>query len=254
MKVNSVSTQQYLDNAQKAKTAQDKALQNISATRALSGTDSANLVIADSLLSQANTINQGISNANDAIGMLSIADSTLSNLTQSADRLNELSVAMNNPILSNRERSMIQSEASALTDSMKQSLSNASFNGKNVFGGNMEFQTGNGVESINLSQNAIRGGIESLNVNDQSSIESFISNVNSMRSDIGSAQNGILAGINSSLEQHVALMSSENNLQNNDMALNINNQKQNQTLLNAAILAQAHNTENLKNQMDRLLA
>ncbi|MBR2149605.1 MAG: hypothetical protein IJ965_09325 [Campylobacter sp.] len=52
----------YLDNA---KNSANKALDNISANRAISGSDSANMVIANALLSDANAISQGVSNAND---------------------------------------------------------------------------------------------------------------------------------------------------------------------------------------------
>ena len=50
----------YLNNAQKAS---EKALENIAAVRAISGIDSANLAIADSLRSQSSTIDQGVANA-----------------------------------------------------------------------------------------------------------------------------------------------------------------------------------------------
>ena len=84
---NSSLSNQYLEQARNNGA---KALNNISAQRALSGVDSANLTIADSLRSQSSTLEQGVANANDAIGILQIADSTLANITQSADRIGEL--------------------------------------------------------------------------------------------------------------------------------------------------------------------
>ena len=92
MKINDYSNSMqnyYLNNAQNSA---NKALDNISANRAISGSDSANMVIANALLSNANAISQGVSNANDAIGVLQIADGALQNLTNGADRLNELSI------------------------------------------------------------------------------------------------------------------------------------------------------------------
>lgn len=254
MKVNAISNNQYTNNSNKAKASHDKALQNIAAARALSGTDSANMTIANSLLTQANVLQQGIANANDAIGILGIADSTLSNLTQNADRLNELFVSLNNPALSQREKSMIQKEANAVKDTMKHSLSQASFNGKNVFSGELEFHTGNGLHGVNLNGNSIAGAIENLDINSQNSIQKFNETINSIRSDISSTQNAMLSNISNALKQHVALSSAESNLQNNDIALNLNDQKRETTILNAAILAQAHNTETLKSNIDRLLA
>ena len=227
----------------------DKALQNVAALRALSGTDGSNLAIADSLLSQSNTMQQGIANANDAIGMLQIADSTLANLSQSADRISELSVSLGNAALGSSERKMIQSEITALKNSMTQSVSQASFNGKNVFSGELNFVTGNSVANINLSANAVTAIKE-----DGSNAGDIISRISSLRGEIGSVQNGIQSGINTSIAQEVALRESESKLQNNDVAKNLSEYKQDNLKLNAAVLAHAHNTENLRLQMDRLLA
>ncbi|MGG7047862.1 MULTISPECIES: flagellin [unclassified Campylobacter] len=256
MKINSFTTnsQQINANGDKAKTAGEKALQNISAARALSGADSSNLAIADALLSQSNILEQGITNANDAIGMLGIADSTLANLSQSADRLNELSVRSNSAALNDTQRSMLNSEANALKDSMNQSLQDATFNGKNVFGAEMNFFTGSATQEINLNSETIGAGISSLDISNPSTIDEFTKNINSLRGDIGAAQNGMLSDISNTLRQGVSLRQSESNLQNNDIAKNLNDINSSNLQLNAALLAQAHNTQALAAQMDRLLA
>ena len=226
---NSGMSNYYLEQA---KNNQSKALNNITVQRALSGVDSANLAIADSLRSQSSSLEQGIANANDAIAVLQIADGTLANVTQSADRINELSVRMN-----------------ALVNSMRDSIKQASFNGKDVFNGEMTFLTGNGMQSISLSTPNFNG----IDVNDQKSITDFIGNVNSLRGEIGAAQNGILSGINASLAKNVALKQSESQMQNNDIAKNVSSFKKNDLQANAAVLAQAHNTASLQSQFNRLL-
>ena len=243
---NSGMSNHYLEQA---KNNQSKALNNITAQRALSGVDSANLAIADSLRSQSSSLEQGIANANDAIGVLQIADGTLANVTQSADRINELSVRMNGGILNNDQKRMIGSEADALVNSMRDSIKQASFNGKDVFNGEMTFLTGNGIQSISLSTPNFNG----IDVNDQKSITDFIGNVNSLRGEIGAAQNGIPSGINASLAKNVALKQSESQLQNNDIAKNVSAFKQNDLQANAAVLAQAHNAASLQAQFGRLL-
>lgn len=248
MKINQQNSVQH--NINQAQNSHSKALQNIAAARALSGVDSANLAIADSLRMQASTMEQGIANANDAIGMLQIADSTLSNVNNSAIRMNELSVRSNNAILGDRERNMIKNEMNALKDGMKDSLENARFNGRNVFGGEMKFQVGDSEVGMNLN----RPNVDSLDINNQDSIRNFIQSTNDARAEIGATQNKLVSSINNSLAQNVALRSSESQLQNNDIAKNIDEEKQSQLQINAAMLAQAHNTTNLKAQIDRLLA
>ncbi|WP_172197684.1 flagellin [Campylobacter sp. RM16188] len=244
---NFASTQnQYLDQA---KNATQKALNNIAANRAISGEDSSNLIIADNLRSQSSALEQGISNANDAIAILQIADSTLENITKSADRINELSVKMNSPILNQDQRNMLTREANALTQSMQDSIAQASFNGKNIFSENLSFFTGDKTASVNLSS----VNLKNLDINDQQSVVDFISSINSLRSEIGSTQNGIFSSINTGLAKNTALRASEANLLNDDLAKNIGSLNSNTIKLNASIFAQIHNTSNLQNQVARLL-
>ncbi|MBE3605887.1 flagellin [Campylobacter sp. RM13119] len=249
MKLNNLSATNMYNVAQNNNDQQEKALKNIAVARALSGIDGSNLAIADSLMLQSNTLEQGIANANDAIGMLQIADSTLSNLSQSANRINELSVSLNNAALNDSQRSMIRGEINALSNSMSDSLSNATFNGRNVFGSELNFVTGNGMESINLNTNSLMTIDE-----DGSNATDIISNINSLRTQIGSAQNGIASGINASVAQSIALKESESNLQNNDIAKNLNDLQNVNLSINAAILAQTHNITSLQTQLDRLLS
>lgn len=249
MQINSMSSNQtnvYLNSAQNNA---NKALENIAANRALSGTDSANMVIADSLQSQANGTMQGVNNANDAIGMLQIADSTLQNLNSSADKLNQLSVRMNNAALGSNGRSALTSEANSIKTSMQDSLNSASFNGNNIFGGTLNFQTGSGQTSINLSS----PNISSLDITNQKSISSFMDSVNSLRSDIGSTQNNLMSGINASLGFATSATASQSQLQNNDLASNVTNFNNANLQINSSTLMAAHNMQMLQSQMGKLL-
>lgn len=249
MKINDTTNNNqnyYLNNA---KNNADKALQNISAQRALNGTDSANLVIADSLLSQTNSISQGVNNANDAIGILQIADGTLQNLHDGANRLNELSVKMNNAALGTQEKQALRSEESSIKTSMIDSINSASFNGNSIFDRTMNFQTSNSEVSINLNT----PNINSIDISDQNSISEFMNSVNSLRGDIGGIQNGLMSGINSSMATVTALKSSESKLQNNDIAKNVSDLKNANLHINFSTLAQAHNIQTLRNQFSTLL-
>lgn len=251
MQVNSFNTNatngnQYLNQAQNNAS---KALDAIAANRAISSTDGASMNIADSLRLQSSSLQQGVANANDAIGVLQIADGALSNITKSADRINELSVTMNNGILNNDQKAMIQNEANALVSSMKDAVYGASFNGKNVFSGNMEFVTGNGNASISLNT----PNFSTIDVNNQKSVQDFMSSINSLRSDIGSAQNGIMSGVKVAMNTNVNVNASESNLQNNDIAKNANDFNQANFLINSGSYASAFNLQNAQNQIATLL-
>ncbi|HEH4826144.1 TPA: flagellin C [Campylobacter coli] len=235
----------YLNNAQKAS---EKALENIAAVRAISGIDSANLAIADSLRSQSSTIDQGIANAYDAIGVLQIADAILTNISQSADRLNELSVKMNNAALSDSQKSMLRTEATRIQESINDSFNNATYNGKNVFQ-TMNFVVGSGTETTNLNPLTTSG----LSIDNQDSITNFMDQLGALRSEIGSSINAITSNINASVQNSINTKAAENNLLNNDMAKNVNDFNSNYLKENAAAFVAAQSNMQLQSKIASLL-
>ncbi|MCH5336660.1 MAG: flagellin C [Campylobacter sp.] len=242
---NAMQQNYYLNNAQKAS---DRALENIAAVRAISGVDSANLAIADSLRSQSSTIDQGIANAYDAIGVLQIADASLTGISQTADRLNEISVRMNSGVLNDSQKGMLRTEATRLTESINDSFNNATFNGKNVFQ-TMNFVVGSGTETTNLNSLSTDG----LSIDNPSSITSFMDQLGSLRSEIGSGINAITSNINASVQNSVNTRAAENNLLNNDMAQNVNNFNANYLKENAAAFAAAQSNLALQTKIASLL-
>ncbi|EAJ6152241.1 flagellin [Campylobacter lari] len=248
MKIGDIGTTQqnhYLNQAQKS---QEKALENIATIRAIDGSDGANLAIADSLRSQYSTIDQGILNAYDSIGVLQIADSTLNSISATADKLNELSVRSNNAALNDRQKSMLNSEANKLVTSINDAFSNATFNGKNVFQ-SMDFVVGTGVESINLNQPSTAN----LSLENQDGIRDFQDQVGSLRADIGAGINAIHSNINSSLQTSINTKEAESKLQNNDLAQNINDFNANYLKENAFLFANAHSNVMLQTKLASLL-
>ncbi|EAL4712018.1 flagellin [Campylobacter lari] len=248
MKIGDIGTTQqnhYLNQAQKS---QEKALENIAAMRAIDGSDGANLAIADSLRSQYSTIDQGILNAYDSVGVLQIADSTLNNISATADRLNELSVRSNSAALNDRQKSMLNTEANKLISSINDAFSSATFNGKNVFQ-SMDFVVGSGVESINLNQPSAAN----LSLENQDGIRDFQDQVGSLRADIGAGINAIHSNINSSLQTSINTKEAESKLQNNDLAQNINDFNANYLKENAFLFANAHSNVMLQTKLASLL-
>ncbi|EAJ5262759.1 flagellin [Campylobacter coli] len=235
----------YLNNAQKAS---EKALENIAAVRAISGIDSANLAIADSLRSQSSTIDQGVANAYDAIGVLQIADASLTNISQSTDRLNELSVKMNNAALSDSQKSMLRTEATRIQESINDSFNNATYNGKNVFQ-TMNFVVGSGTETTNLNPLTTSG----LSIDNQDSITNFMDQLGALRSEIGSSINAITSNINASVQNSINTKAAENNLLNNDMAKNVNDFNSNYLKENAAAFVAAQSNMQLQSKIASLL-
>ena len=249
----------YMNNAQSSAS---KALGNISALRALSGTDTANLAIADALRSDANGARQGLANANDAIGMMQIADGALSSLNDATNRMSELSVRAVNGVkldangnidpssMNTDYQKAISSEMSALKESMQGSIDQATFNGKSVFGGQLNFETTSGVIGVNVEA----PNLNQLDISNPQSIKDFRDTINRMRSDIGAAQNNIASNAESIAIKNINLTASESQLQNSDIAKNYSNLQASNMKLNAATIASAHNFASLQNKVATLLA
>ena len=132
---------------------------------------------------------------------------------------------------------------------MNDAVSQATFNGKNVFSGQMSFVTGNGTESINLQA----PNTANLSVNNQQSILDFIEQVGMSRADIGAAMNGIQSGINSSMNTVVNLKAAEGNLLDDDLAENYNELNTAKLKANAALYAASFNNQYLQSRLDSLL-
>lgn len=191
---------------------------------------------------------QLISNANDALGILQIADSALSNVTKQADRLAEISVKNGNAALSENERRILQNEATAVIQSMNDIYDNTSFNGKSVFQ-RLDFLINeNTVESINLSP----VNTSSIDLDNIDTINSYISDVNTLRGNIGSSMNKLESNTNYMLSKSVNLKSAEYNYEipvsKSLYDLNIDYIKSN---TNAYVIS--YEIQSLKNKMMLLL-
>ncbi|TQR34534.1 flagellin [Campylobacter sp. MIT 99-7217] len=236
----------YLSQAQKSS---EKALGNIAAIRAISGVDNADLAIADSLRSQSSTIDQGVANAYDAIGVLQIADSSLSQITQSADRLNELSVQMNSAVLNDKQKDMLYTQATAIIGSINDAFNNAQYNGKNVFQ-TMDFVVGvDSVETTNLNPVNTTG----LSLDNQEGIQNFSDQVSRLRADIGAGINAITSNINSSVQASVNVKAAEGSLLNDDVAQNVSDFDAGYLKQNSTAFAMAHQNEVLQSKIATLL-
>lgn len=250
MKIGNSFNTQALNDLNQHKTNTDSILSKIAATRELSGKDSANLMIADALNSQISTTTQGVQNANEAIGILQIADSTASNLSQSADKLNQLSVRYNNDALNSDQKSMLTSEFNSTKEAMQDMIDNTTYNSKPIFGEGMSFEMGNGT--IDISSLEV-GGIGELDITDQSTIQQYIDSLSNTRSDIGSAMQEFEVGVTNSLSAISNLTNSKSIIEESPMDTKIDDLNTNQTKLEASILAQAHKNDQLQKRISALL-
>lgn len=135
---------------------------NLSANRLSSGLkinsaadDAAGMVIADALRSQANSLGQAIKNANDAVGVLQIADKAMDEQIKIIDIIKTKATEAAADGQSKTSRVAIQEDIIKLTNELDNIANSTSFNGINLLSGaftNKEFQIGAySKESIKIS-------------------------------------------------------------------------------------------------------
>lgn len=193
-------------------------------------------LIASSIGNDIGTLSQGLQNATDASSMMQIASGTLQTLSSSANDLNTLSVASNNAALSSSDKAALSSQADAIKTSMQQSVNNATFNGVKIFGNDMQFSLGNNSLSANI------GSVDtsSLDISSQQSITDFMKSLQDIQSTVGATSNALASSTNSILTQISSLSSAKSQMSDADIANEASNFSQQNILLNASLMTQAH--------------
>jgi flagellin len=216
----------------------EETLSKIGAVRELSGKDNANLMIADSLSLQISTLTQEIQNSNETIGMMQIADSAVSNISQNTEKLNELSVRSNNAALNSDQQQMLQQEFQATKDVIQDIVNTTSYNGKPLLSSQTNLQV---------------TGLNELSIENQDSIAEFKEGLNSLHSEIGSNTNKNAVSITNSLSAVSSLTSAYANISEEPMNVKINDLEKNQIKLESSIIAQNHQTDILQKRISALL-
>ena len=112
--------------------------------------DAAGLAIAERMTSQVRGMNVAIRNANDGISMSQTAEGAMGKVTDSLQRMRELSVQAANATNSASDKDSLDKEFGELSKEIQRVLGGTSFNGMNVLGsaaGVFKFQVGANTSS-----------------------------------------------------------------------------------------------------------
>jgi len=107
--------------------------------------DSSGLAISDSLLTQANSLQAGTKNANDANGVLNIVDGALSSYQETLQLMKKKAIAAASDASSPDSRRALQADINNFMNSLSKIASDTSFNGIKLLNGsfvNKSFQVG----------------------------------------------------------------------------------------------------------------
>ena len=102
--------------------------------------DASGMTIADSLRSQANSLNQAISNGNDAIGIVQTADGAMEEQLQIIDTIRTKAIQAAQDGQSTDSRKALQADISRLMEELDNIAKTTSFNGKQLLNGNFSNQ------------------------------------------------------------------------------------------------------------------
>jgi len=242
----SLSNSNYISQSQKNS---EKVLGMIASGHQNRLDDVASANIATLLQSQISSMGQGLMNLNDGVSMMQIAGGVTSRLGEDASRLAELNVRYNSASLSSSDRAALSQEFTALTQSMQDAVSGATYNGNQLFGSDLSFETSQGV--LNASIGSV--DLNSLDITSGDSIQAFMDQLASVQSNIGSSTNAMSSSIASLQQNLLSTSSALSQLQDTDIAEAVTQLKNEDIKMQAATLAQVHKTTLLQDQMSRLL-
>lgn len=246
-----VNSNNGLININSAKTKSETALEKMAKGVNDKINDAALKSIATVLNSQASSLTQGVANANDNVAMLQIADEALSSVSNDAQRLNELSVKSSNASLNSEQRSALTNEFNKLTQNINETLSKSSYNSQSLF--SREFTTSLG-DGTTLTTTIASPNTQALSIDSQDSIKSFMSDVNTIRGELGASSSALRSSVNVRLQNMINTTEAASNMIDTDYAKESSSFQKSELQLNAATITQAHNSESLRNKMPMLLA
>jgi flagellin len=245
----------------------DKSMERLSTGMRLNrpGDDAPGFAVSEKLRSQIRGLGQAERNAQDGLSFIQVTEGSLEQVNSILQRLRELSVQSSNGIYSNDDRKLVQLEVSQLVEEVERIGNTSEFNKIRPLDGRfsrtgktpMSFQVGGNagdridvfINTMNGSSLKLKSGADRLTLStpDKANgslqvLDDAISKVNRMRSDLGAYYNRLDLTLRSLSNNYVNLVSSESQVRDADMAMEMVDYSRNQILTKSgvAMLAQAN--------------
>ncbi|QSN61433.1 MULTISPECIES: flagellin domain-containing protein [unclassified Caballeronia] len=248
-------------NLQGSQSALSSAINRLSSGKRINSAadDAAGLAISTNMTSYVNALNQGVSNANNAISMIQTASGGLSSTTDNLQRIRQLAVQAADGSLSDTQRGYLQTEVTQRLGELDRVSSQTTFNGQAMLSGSVStvaFQIGavaNQTLSVDFGSTAMSQtglfGSASVDISTASGAQSVISlvdtaldTVNTLQSTLGAEQNRFTSAVTSLQSQSTNLNAAQSAITDADFAQETANLSKAQVLQQAGIsvLAQAN--------------
>ncbi|WP_026329655.1 flagellin [Thiomicrorhabdus arctica] len=210
--------------------------------------------IITALTTRVDTQDMATRNANDGISLLQTADSASNSITQSLQRMNELSIQSMNGTLNPSQRSMLNQEFQQNLQSINQVSDSTSFNGNKLLNGNttgIDIALGDTTSRLtlpNLSTDAL--SITGLDISNPASaslamdgVSLAIEQLSSARSQFGAQQNGLTSAVDNQQNQSLNTMATRSQLSDTDFARTIAEQSRLNILNQSSIAMMSQGTQ-----------
>lgn len=202
--------------------------------------------IITALTSQVDTQEMATRNANDGISLLQTADGASASISQSLQRMNELSIQSLNGTLGVSQRSMLNQEFQQNLQSINQISASTSFNGNHLLNGDtatIDIALGETTSSLSLPNLSTDGlSITGLDISSPANallalegIGLAMEQLGSARSQFGAQQNGLTSTIDNLQNQSLNTMATQSQLSDTDFARAIAEQSRLNILNESAI-------------------
>lgn len=196
--------------------------------------DASGLAIAEKLESQATGLDVGADNAQAGINVINVADGALSSITDSLQRMKELSLKAMNGTNGASELSIIQGEIDQIKEGIQQMASNTEFNSHKLLDGSMADMdiatnpdgTGSSIQLVNSTLESL--GIADFDVTgdfDMTQLDGALDMVSDARSSLGATSNSLQYAYNNNVNASLETKGAKSKIEDLDFAKAISEQK-----------------------------
>jgi flagellin len=175
--LNNLSAIYAANNLNKTSTSLSTVLQQLSSgSKINSGSDdAAGLSLVDGLQANANALTQSETNATEGVGLLTVADGALSQVTSLLDRAVTLATEASNGTLNSTQDTAANEEYQSILSEISNIGSTTTYNDENVFGSTTNIYTGDSTTSGSSIDSLNIASLSSSNVGDTSGVMSYSS-------------------------------------------------------------------------------
>ncbi len=214
--------------------------------------DAAGLAISEKLNTAAGGTNQGNENTQDGISLTKVTDGALSKITESLQRIRELSISALNGTKSYDDKQAIQKEVDQLLSDIDQTAKGTQFNTLKPLDGSMaDVNIASNADGSGLSIKMVNStlenlGIEGYNVTgdfDISRIDEALAKVSEGRSANGATANALESQYNYGRNYEEQLIGADSRIEDLDIPQAISEQKKNEVIEDYRLMMQKKEQE-----------